>query len=65
MDAAKPVRLSYRMLARDGRVVWVREEAVAVLDESGRPLSIQGYLLDVGERRRRRTRRRSFEPRRP
>jgi PAS domain S-box-containing protein len=39
------------MLARDGRVVWVREEAVAVLDESGRPLSIQGYLLDVGERK--------------
>ena len=50
VDAAKPVRLSYRMLARDGRVVWVREEAVAVLDESGRPLSIQGYLLDVSER---------------
>ena len=51
VDAAKPVLLSYRMLARDGRVVWVREEAVAVLDESGRPLSIQGYLLDVGERK--------------
>ena len=51
VDAAKPLRLSYRMLARDGRVVWVREEAVAVLDESGRPLSIQGYLLDVGERK--------------
>ena len=51
VDAAKPARLSYRMLARDGRVVWVREEAVAVLDESGRPLSIQGYLLDVGERK--------------
>jgi PAS domain S-box-containing protein len=51
VDAAKPARLSYRMVARDGRVVWVREEAVAVLDESGRPLCIQGYLLDVGERK--------------
>ena len=52
------------MLARDGRVVWVREEAVAVLDESGRPLCIQGYLLDVSERKAAKTRRRSFEPRR-
>jgi PAS domain S-box-containing protein len=51
VDPAKPLRLSYRMLARDGRVVWVREEAVAVLDESGRPLRVQGYLLDVGERK--------------
>jgi two-component system, OmpR family, phosphate regulon sensor histidine kinase PhoR len=29
----------------------VREEAVAVLDESGRPLCLQGYLLDVSERK--------------
>jgi PAS domain S-box-containing protein len=50
-DATKPVRLSYRMVSRDGRVVWVRDEAVAVLDESGRPLAIQGYLLDVSERK--------------
>ena len=53
-DAAKPVRLNYRMVSRDGRVVWVQDEAVAVLDESGRPLCIQGYLLDVSERRSRR-----------
>jgi PAS domain S-box-containing protein len=51
VDAAKPVRLSYRMVARDGRIIWVREEAVTVLDQSGRPLCIQGYLLDVGERK--------------
>jgi PAS domain S-box-containing protein len=50
-DATKPVRLSYRMLSRDGRVVWVQDEAVAVLDESGRPLCIQGYLLDISERK--------------
>jgi PAS domain S-box-containing protein len=50
-DAAKPLRLRYRMVSRDGRVVWVQDEAVAVLDESGRPLCIQGYLLDVSERK--------------
>jgi PAS domain S-box-containing protein len=50
-DTAKPVRLNYRMVSRDGRVIWVRDEAVAVLDESGRPLCIQGYLLDVSDRK--------------
>jgi PAS domain S-box-containing protein len=51
VDVAEPLRLSYRLVARDGRAVWVREEAVTVLDESGRPLCIQGYLLDVSERK--------------
>jgi PAS domain S-box-containing protein len=50
-DTAKPVRLDYRVVSRDGRVVWVRDEAVTVLDESGEPLCIQGYLLDVSERK--------------
>jgi PAS domain S-box-containing protein len=50
VDAAKGLRTSYRIVARDGRTVWVREEAAAILDESGRPLGIQGYLLDVSER---------------
>jgi two-component system, OmpR family, phosphate regulon sensor histidine kinase PhoR len=51
VDAAKGVRSTYRMVSRDGRVVSVRDEAVVVLDESGRPLCIQGYLLDVSERK--------------
>ena len=51
LDETKPLRASYRVLARDGRTVWVREEAVAVLDESGRPLCIQGFLLDISERK--------------
>ena len=51
VDVAKPLRKSYRLVARDGRVVPVREESVVVLDESGRPLCIQGYLLDVTQRK--------------
>jgi two-component system phosphate regulon sensor histidine kinase PhoR len=50
VDAAHPLRTSYRVVGRDGRTVWVREEAAAVLDESGAPLFIQGWLLDVSER---------------
>ena len=42
--------LEYRLRARDGRVVWVRDAAVTVRDASGEPIGVQGYLLDVTER---------------
>jgi PAS domain S-box-containing protein len=51
VDAANGLRSSYRLISRDGRTVSVREEAVVVLDEQGRPLCIQGYMLDVSERK--------------
>jgi len=46
-----PLRSEYRMLSRDGRVVWVHDEAVTVRDDDGRPLYVQGFLVDVGERK--------------
>jgi PAS domain S-box-containing protein len=46
-----PLRSEYRMLSRDGRVVWVHDEAVTVRDDDGGPLYVQGFLLDVGERK--------------
>jgi PAS domain S-box-containing protein len=48
---ARPLRCEYRMLSRDGRIVWVHDQAVTVRDDDGRPLYVQGYLLDVSERR--------------
>jgi PAS domain S-box-containing protein len=42
----------YRLLARDGRVVWVRDSAATVRDASGEPIGVQGYLLDISERYR-------------
>lgn len=39
----------YRLVANDGRVVWVRDEATVVQDEQGRPLFAQGFLLDVSD----------------
>ncbi|HEX6761252.1 MAG TPA: EAL domain-containing protein [Gaiellaceae bacterium] len=43
----EPLSVEYRLLARDGRVVWVRDEGVVVLGDHGEPLYLQGYLLDV------------------
>ena len=50
-DPRRLHQIDYRLLARDGRVVWVRDEATTVLDGTGKPLCIQGYLQDVSERK--------------
>jgi PAS domain S-box-containing protein len=41
----------YRLLARDGRVVWIHDEAVTVRDEDGHPVYAQGYLFDITARK--------------
>ena len=43
----EPLSIEYRLMARDGAVVWVRDDGVVVLDDDGEPLYLQGYLLDV------------------
>src|SRR5437762_69097 len=48
----EPLRAEYRMLARDGSEVWVRDEAFALPgDESGHQVS-QGLLIDTTDRKR-------------
>jgi two-component system cell cycle sensor histidine kinase/response regulator CckA len=46
------VRQEYRYIAADGRVVWVLDETYVVRDDRGEPHSVQGYLLDITERKR-------------
>jgi PAS domain S-box-containing protein len=47
-----PIRAEYRLLARGGRVVWVREETGTVRNSSGEPLYTQTFLRDIEERKR-------------
>ncbi len=42
----------YRMLARDGRILWIRDEAVMLDRSAGRKLLMQGVLYDITEHRR-------------
>ena len=42
----------YRMVAKDGRIVWVHDEAVLIRDDAGRPSYWQGVWVDITERRR-------------
>ena len=41
----------YRLLARDGSVVWVREDAVLLRNEEGEPLCFQGVILDITDQK--------------
>jgi diguanylate cyclase (GGDEF)-like protein/PAS domain S-box-containing protein len=50
-ETADPFRAEYRLIARDGRTVWVQDESLVVKDEHGRPLFTQGYLLDITARK--------------
>jgi diguanylate cyclase (GGDEF)-like protein/PAS domain S-box-containing protein len=47
------LRSEYRLLRRDGSVAWVRDEGMLVRDEAGAPLCMQGYILDITERKQR------------
>jgi PAS domain S-box-containing protein len=51
-ETGEPFDMEYRMIARDGRSVWVHESAVLATDEAGRPLYWQGILQDITERKR-------------
>ena len=50
-ESGEPFRMEYRLITREGRTVWVRDEAVLVKDERGRPLFWQGVMTDVTERK--------------
>ena len=45
--AGGPYRAEYRMIARDGRIVWVRDEAVLVRGSNGQPLCWQGVIREI------------------
>ena len=46
------VTTEYRVVHRDGRVVWVRNEAVVVEDEVGGARYWQGFMVDITELKR-------------
>ena len=43
----EPLSLEYRLIARGGAVVWVRDDGVVVLGDDDEPLYLQGYVLDI------------------
>jgi PAS domain S-box-containing protein len=51
-ETGEPFKVEYRLFAKDGRVMWVRDQAVLVRDEEGRPEYWLGVQYDITERKR-------------
>jgi len=47
-----PFRLEYRMVARDGRVLWVQDDGTVYSDAAGQPEFIHSILTDITERKK-------------
>ncbi len=55
--------VDYRSVTRDGRTIWVHNEAVLIRDDAGAPLVWQGLVLDITERKEAEARLREAEER--
>ncbi|MEH1817391.1 MAG: PAS domain S-box protein [Nostoc sp.] len=45
----EPLSIEYRMVRRDGRIIWVRNQANLVLDTDGKTQVLQGLLFDISD----------------
>jgi PAS domain S-box-containing protein len=52
VEGGQRILFEYRMVARDGEVVWIRDDAEILLDEEGRPTLLQGVMYDFSEQKR-------------
>jgi PAS domain S-box-containing protein len=50
--SGKPLRSAYRVLARDGRVIWFQCDARMMRREDGRPWFIHGIAFDISDLKR-------------
>jgi PAS domain S-box-containing protein len=47
LQTGSPFDMEYQMVARDGRVVWVRDQSTLVRDKDRQPQFRQGIMLDI------------------
>ena len=50
-ETGEPFDVEYRLITRDGRVVWVLDQAVLLRDDRGEPLYWQGVRFDMTDRK--------------
>lgn len=49
MRRGEGIDFEYRVVCRDGRIVWVRDRSCFIKDRNGEPLCWQGVMLDITE----------------
>jgi PAS domain S-box-containing protein len=50
-ETGEPFESEYRLVTKDGRTVWVRDEALLIRDEAGQPLYWLGVIIDSTEQK--------------
>lgn len=50
-STGEPFAMEFRYLHRDGRIVWVADQAILIEREDGRPRFFQGVMIDVSARK--------------
>jgi diguanylate cyclase (GGDEF)-like protein/PAS domain S-box-containing protein len=50
-ETGEPFQMEYRIIAKDGRVVWIHDEATIVRDERGVPRYSHGVMVDISDRK--------------
>lgn len=48
-ETGDPFKIEYRLVASNGQVVWVRDEAASAPGEAGQPKTWHGIMLDITE----------------
>ncbi|MBV6457154.1 MAG: Sensor histidine kinase RcsC [Fimbriimonadaceae bacterium] len=51
LEDHRPYQLEYRIINRDGNVHWVYEKGEGVYSESGHVVALEGFVLDISERK--------------
>ena len=51
LDTGQPFEQEYRMITRDGRMVWIDDHAVLLEGASGKPNTLLGVMFDITERK--------------
>ena len=52
VSTGSPFQLEYRLLSREGRAVWIHDDATIVRDVAGQARYLQGVFYDITERKR-------------
>ena len=48
-ETQRPIQIEYRVVAKDGRVVWIQDHAGVARNNDGKPQYFQGLMTDITE----------------
>jgi PAS domain S-box-containing protein len=49
-ETHETIQIEYRLIARDGNVIWIQDDASVAFDDDGNPLYLLGFMADVTAR---------------